>query len=85
MSLLDIKVFKKGSFKKPITIIIGRRITKKAVQRNLLKRRIKAIFNSVFLKNNHYDYLIKIKPGAIKASFVDLKNEIKEKLKILSK
>lgn len=84
MSFLDIRILKSGSLGKPVIIIIGRKVVKKAVQRNLLKRRIKAILQPI-AKEKDKNYLVKIRLEAVKASFGELKTDILERLRISSK
>lgn len=84
MSLLDVRILKNGSLKKPVMVVVGRGTAKRAVQRNLLKKRIKAILQPVF-KECGNNYLIRVRPETAQASFTELRKVIWEKLKISSK
>ena len=58
--------------------MVGKKVAKKAVERNLLKRRIKAIMRST-LKQTKLDYAIFVRPEARTASFKELREEINSK------
>ncbi len=70
---LEVKIKPKKSLKKPIMIIIFKNYSKKAVERNLIKRRIRAILRP-FIKEN--DFLVLVKPEAKQLNFLQLKEEI---------
>lgn len=78
-SFLTIKTKSRGSQKKPLIIIVGKKVAKKAVERNLLKRRIKAIMRPV-LKRSKLDYAIFVRSEAREASFKELGEEINSKI-----
>lgn len=75
---LEIKIKPKRSLKKPIMIIIFKNFSKKAVERNLIKRRIRAILRPL-IKNN--DFLVFVRPAAKNLNFLMLKKEIFKQLK----
>lgn len=81
--LADIKILKNSSFKKPV-VVVGRNVAKKAVERNFLKRRIRAILRPI-IKEKKEIFLIRVRPEAAQASFAELKSAISEKLKSFSK
>jgi ribonuclease P protein component len=62
-----------------LKIIIGKSVAKKAVERNRLRRRIRAIFRPL-VKESGKNYVIIAHPGSAKASFAELKEEILKKL-----
>lgn len=78
-NLLTIKKKTRGFQKKPLIIIVNKKVSKRAVDRNLLKRRVKAIMRR-FLESGG-DYTIIIKPEALSLSFTELKEEITTKIK----
>ncbi|MEX1014482.1 MAG: ribonuclease P protein component [Candidatus Paceibacterota bacterium] len=78
-SLFVVKKYKKNSQAKPLIIIISRKVSKKATERNLLKRRIKDIIKTLKNKING-DLRIITKPGAEKLNFRELKEEITKKI-----
>lgn len=65
-------------------IIVGTRVSKKAAQRNRLKRQIAAIMRSVLKKPPHHDYLIITKPKAAHINFQALKASLKQALSSLA-
>ncbi|MDP2705598.1 MAG: ribonuclease P protein component [bacterium] len=67
-----------------LTIVVSAKFFKKAVVRNLLKRRIRAI-SKPFLKELSSGILVRISPGADQALFNDLKEEFKKEIKIFLK
>lgn len=70
-----------GPQKERIVILVGKNVSKKAVLRNLLKRRIKAIMRSIIKKDSEKNnILIIVKPEALKLTFRALKEEIMEKI-----
>ncbi len=64
-----------------IGITVSKKVSKLAVQRNLLKRRIIAAINELQIKNINLDLVIIVKPSAISLEYNDIKREIS---KILS-
>lgn len=58
-----------------IGITISKKVSKLAVDRNLMKRRIVAIINELNIKNDIHLVII-AKPSAIKLEYIDIKNEI---------
>lgn len=69
-----------GPQKEQIVVLVGKNVSKKATQRNLLKRRIKAIMRSIIKgagKDN--EFLIVVKPEARQLTFKELKEEIENK------
>lgn len=55
-----------------LLIVVPRKVGN-APQRNLFKRRIKALYHELQLERSGYDIAIFAKPGASKLSFADLK------------
>jgi ribonuclease P protein component len=60
-------------------IIVPAKIYKRAVDRNKLKRRIRAIVRDLKLKNSR-PIIIQMKKGALELSFKELEQEIKKVL-----
>lgn len=75
MSSVVVKVRSKGSQKKQLIIVVGKNVSKKATQRNLLKRRMRAIMQPV-LKESSKDYTIIIRPEALNLSYQELRKEV---------
>ncbi|MDP1706639.1 MAG: ribonuclease P protein component [bacterium] len=67
-----------------LTIVVSAKFFKKAVVRNLLKRRVRAI-SRPFLKEFSSGILVRVSPGADQASFNDLKEEFQKEIKIFLK
>lgn len=78
--VLSIKTNPSGFQKKPLIVVVGKAVTKKAVDRNLVKRRISSIARPL-LKKAPLEATIIARAGAAKASFSELKDEIQLKLK----
>lgn len=70
-------------------IIISTKISKKAVERNKLKRQIRQIIKSLDKKTiSGFDLIIITLPGVINRDYFEIKKELKDgfiKLKLLSK
>jgi ribonuclease P protein component len=81
VDFLKVKVssVSRGNKKKSVTVIVGKSVAKKAVERNRLKRRIRAIFRPL-AKESGKNYVIIAQPGSAEASFAELKEEILKKL-----
>ncbi len=74
-----IRIKQAGTQKKPLVIAIGKKISKKATERNLLKRRIKAIMQPI-IKGSGHDFIITVKPEAINLTYRELKKELERKV-----
>jgi len=81
VDFLKVKVssVSRGNKKKSVTVIVGKSVAKKAVERNRLKRRIRAIVHPL-VKKSAKNYVIIAQPGSAKASFNELREEILKKL-----
>jgi ribonuclease P protein component len=77
MGLFVIKKKKGGSQKKPLFIVVKATEIKQASKRNLLRRRIKSVFNNGKREN---DYIVIAKKGADMVSFEQIKKEIESQL-----
>ncbi|MDI6733958.1 MAG: ribonuclease P protein component [Patescibacteria group bacterium] len=76
MAFLIVKKSKKDPRnKKFLIIVVGRTVSKKAVLRNKIKRRIRVIARE-FLKNPEFVYTIITKPEITRLNFKELKQEI---------
>lgn len=58
-----------------VTVIVDTKVSKKAVMRNLLKRRARAILRTIGLP--HGDLVIRLRPGTDKLEFQELERQIK--------
>jgi len=56
--------------------LIGKKISKKAHERNLIKRRLKAICSALKLKETGLDIILIPKPNILEKSFTELKTLI---------
>ncbi len=75
--LVDIYIEKtKPGDSTKVLVVVGTKISKKAVSRNLIKRRLRAA--SFFFKDKFRSRLVKLvaKPTIIKAKFSEIKSEI---------
>mgnify|MGYP001333869719 CR=1 FL=1 len=80
---MAVVVVKTGPFRvryKSLAVNIGKSVSKKATERNLLKRRVRAIAQPL-IKNKNRKIIIIIKPEALKKSFSELKAEINKEIK----
>lgn len=82
MSSFVLKTEPRGSKKKPPVIVVGGRVSKKAVKRNLLKRRIKAILQPIAGKSER-NLIVIVKPEAAEKTYQELKEEIETKIREL--
>ncbi len=80
MSNLVVRVKPRGSQAKRLFLAVGTAVSKKAVVRNLLKRRLRAVMRPI-LKDNKEDFLVIAKPGAQLLTFAELKEEVGRKIK----
>lgn len=67
--------------RKRLTIVIGKEVVKGAVQRNLLKRRIRAIVQPVIGQVGD-SFVIIVRPGAASLSYPELEKELKRALEV---
>lgn len=61
---------------RPLFVSVGRNVSKKASERNLLRRRIKSIASQLGIQGK--EFVIVVKPGARMVSFEELKNAVRE-------
>jgi len=80
MSNLVVKTKPKGSQAKRLFLAVGAAVSKKAVIRNRLKRRLRVIMRPI-LKDKNGDFLVVARPGAVNLTFTELRKEIREKIK----
>lgn len=80
MSFVVLKKKPSGSQKKPLFIVVKKTEYKKATERNLIKRRVRAITKPFLGKERKYDYCVIVKSGANVVSFQELKKEILRQL-----
>lgn len=78
-NVLIVKKTPRGFQKKPLFVNVGKLVSKKAAERNKIKRRIRAIAVPA-LKATPFDVMITAKKGAGEAPYKELKQEIVEKL-----
>jgi ribonuclease P protein component len=62
-------------------IVISKGVAKKAVTRNLIKRRIRAAMRALLPKKEIQNYTIFVNPGSAKLTYQDFKNELAAKLR----
>ncbi len=79
MRTLTIRTNPHGFQKKPLIVVVGKAVSKKAVERNLVKRRISSIVRPL-LEKLPYEVTIIARAGAVKAGFHGLQEEIQAKL-----
>lgn len=62
-----------------VGIVVSKKITKKATERNLIKRRIREVVQEIYptIKNN-YDIVISVKKPVMDANFDTIKTTIKD-------
>jgi ribonuclease P protein component len=78
MPAVIIKSGTSNSSQKPL-IVVGKGVSKKATERNLLKRRVRAVLRAHTGKNNPNPVII-LRKEALKMSFKDLQKEIISKI-----
>jgi ribonuclease P protein component len=62
-----------------LVIVVGKAVSKKSVDRNLLKRRIRVVMRS-FVGEAENDFTVIVRPEANKLSFKGLKSELENLL-----
>ena len=77
--VLTIKTNPRGFQKKPLVVVVGKAVSKKAVVRNRTKRRISSIIRPL-LRTLLRDVTVIVRAGAAEADFEALKKEITSKL-----
>lgn len=78
-----IKKIKKRNNYPRIAVVISKKIAKKAVLRNLIKRRLLAIFDKIGFRKSEYDILILIQKDISEINFDDILKNFESK-RILS-
>ena len=68
---LVIKYVPRGEGKRPLTVVVSTKVSKRATERNRIKRQIKEIMRSRIKKDIH-DYTIIIRPAARGLSYSEL-------------
>jgi len=81
MTNLVVKVKPRGSQTKRLFLAVGATVSKKAVVRNRLKRRLRVIMGPILEDNKDRDFLVVARPGAANLTFAELEKEIREKIK----
>jgi ribonuclease P protein component len=71
-SFLGVKALTNGLAANRFGIMVGLKVSKKAVDRNKLKRRLRELIRAASLKDG-FDVLITVLPAAKKAEFADLR------------
>lgn len=75
MATVFVKMRPRGFQKKPLIVSVSAKIIKKATERNLLKRRIRAIMRPV-IKQTKTDYMIIVRKEVMGTVFSELEREI---------
>lgn len=68
--------------KSSLIVIISKNVAKKAVERNLFRRRVKAIFTSLPSPSKDKQYIVTARSGATALAFEELKKTILSQVKI---
>jgi ribonuclease P protein component len=76
---LIIKTRPAGRRKEPVTVVVSKSVFKKAVERNLFKRRARSILTPLS-KKLKADFWVIAKPSAAILSFSELKAEIMDQI-----
>lgn len=79
MKNVTVKENEPGTQDKELIIVAGRKVSNKAVDRNLIKRRIRSIFRELTNKLDK-EYTVIVRSGAMNLDFQQLKQEIKEQI-----
>ncbi|MEK7464352.1 MAG: ribonuclease P protein component [Patescibacteria group bacterium] len=74
-----LKTRRAGSQTNTLIVVVGTSVSKKATERNLLKRRVRIIMKPYLVANRH-DFTIILTKEALKRTFNDLKKEIIEQI-----
>lgn len=81
-NLLGFKVLKNDLNESRFCVIISAKISKKAVERNKIKRRVRAVINNDLGQvKKGFDVIIIVTKNIINLGFSDLKQEIEDSLK----
>jgi len=84
-NILGFKVIKNDLEESRFCIIISSKVSKKAVVRNKIKRRIRYIINSDLTKiKKSFDIIVIVNKNIIDLDFSDLKNSVVDSLKKLN-
>ncbi len=76
-----VKKSRSGSQKKPLVVVVGAKVARRAVDRNLLKRRVRDIMRPA-VKDKKNDYTVITRPGAPALTFAELKELLIKELNI---
>lgn len=79
MPKIVVKEKPKGSQNKPLVVVVGKKVSKKATKRNLIKRRVRSIMRE-FIKRQKKDYTVIVGSGAKNLDFKEMKKEIENQL-----
>lgn len=66
-----------------IAVMVSKKVSKKATERNLIKRRVHGAIDKKYLKKNGLDILIVTLPIILEKPFKEIKTEIDKTIKIL--
>lgn len=79
MARIIVKEKNKKKDNKSLIVVAGVKFSKKATDRNKIKRQIRSIFKEL-TNNNNKQYTIIVTPAARNMSFSELKEEIKKQI-----
>ena len=64
-----------------VGVVVSRKVSKKAVERNQIKRRLRALVGDFLpLINSHYDLIITARPSILKKSYQEIAQDLKKLL-----
>jgi len=78
--IVTVKMRRRGSQRKPLLVIIGKKAARRAVARNKFKRRVREIMRP-FVERGSSDFTVIAHPGAAEAPFDELTARIKEQIR----
>ncbi len=78
-----IRFIKNGLSNSRIAVVVSKKVSKKATERNLIQRRIHESLEKKYLQKNGLDILIVTLPTILEKPFKEIKTEIDETTKIL--
>lgn len=80
MPSVVIKIKKRSDQRTQLVIVVGKNTARKATERNLLKRRIRAIMQPYVHKRQGDGFIVVARPGSAALSFRELKQKIEKQL-----
>lgn len=79
MGVLTLKKTAYARAQRPLTIVIGKAVAKRAVDRNKIKRWVRTSI-AAYLKQKVWAYAVIVRPGAAELPYTELRRLLREQL-----